>query len=164
MTTTITPTTHTEGANPATPAAPLVNVAQALEAELVARVHALSHEVRDELVVVGDTVDFLFALGRKIRILPIAFVLLWPFMLPWLVARLVRVQRLWRQPGVRDVVERSRPLRREEVWDRDADAHDPWVRRLIALREATVMLSYSIVGPGVISAGFALAIYVLMRR
>ena len=164
MTTTITPTPIQSSADPATSAAPLVNVADALEAELVARVHALSHDVRDELVVVGETVDFLFALGRKIRILPIAFVLLWPFMLPWLVARLLRVRRLWRQPGVRDVVERSRPLRREEVWDRDADAHDPWARRLIALREASVMLTYSIVGPGVIAAGFALAIYVVMRR
>jgi hypothetical protein len=145
--------------------APVTSVAGAhrddLSDHLVRGVAALPRELRDELHGLAANTAWLLKLGRSIRLIPMLFVLLWPFLLPWLVGQLVRLRRLRKDPQVRALLDDSAPIRRAQAQERDL--HDAAVFDLIHAREGSAVVAYCIVGPPVILGGFALAVVLAGR-
>lgn len=133
----------------------------ALKAALAARVAALPRATREELRELAAGVDWLLKMGRSIRLLPVLFVVLWPILFPWLVARLVRLHRLQQDPVVRALLDDSAPIRRSQIQDRGFDDDD--LADLVHVREGVAVTGYSVVGPPLILCGFALAVVVAGR-
>ncbi|HEY1100246.1 MAG TPA: hypothetical protein VGF99_15015 [Myxococcota bacterium] len=143
---------------------PITSVADGPRADLGV-VGRLPLAVRDDIAIVAERVAWLLRFGRKVRIVPLLFVLVWPFLLPSLLRCSVVARRLQRRDDVQAALAQVEGLPFERAWD---DEHedpivDPLVRDLVLLRRADVTLSFAVLGPPVIIAGFIVALVVAGR-
>lgn len=133
--------------------------------DVVDRVGRLPLAVRDDMATVGERVAWLMRFGRKVRIVPMLFVLVWPFLLPGLLRDLMTARRLLAREDVQAALVGVAGTDFELAWN---DEHDramsaSTVRDLVLLREAFGVLGVGIGGPPVIIIGFVIALLMAGR-
>ncbi len=121
--------------------------------------------VRDDLATVGERISWLMRFGRKVRVVPILFVVVWPFLLFGLLRDAMTARRLLRREDVHAGLLAVQWLLFEQAWDEEHDGHLPagQMRDLVLLRHAASVFGFSILGPPVIIVGFVAALLLAGR-
>lgn len=134
-------------------------------ADVIDSVGRLPLSVRDDLATVGERIGWLMRFGRKVRIVPLLFVLVWPFLLPGLLRDLMTARRLLLRDDVQLSLAALADVVFEHAWDDEHDGAMPvsTKRDLVLLRHAMAVLSVSVAGPPVIIVGFVVALLVAGR-
>jgi len=134
-------------------------------ADVVDSVGRLPLAVRDDLATVGERIGWLMRFGRKVRIVPLLFVLVWPFLLPGLLRDALTARRLLLRDDVQLAMASWSSVVFEHAWDDEHDQAMPasTARDLVLLRHASSVLAVSVLGPPVIIIGFIIALAVAGR-
>ena len=134
-------------------------------ADVVDSVGRLPLSVRDDLATVGERIGWLMRFGRKVRVVPMLFVLVWPFLLYGLVRDALTARRLAARDDVQLAMAAVSSTVFEHAWD---DEHDQAMaastaRDLVLLRHAASVFGVAVMGPPVIIVGFVIALMVAGR-
>lgn len=74
--------------------------------ELDADITALSHADREALRFVGRTVSQMLVWARRFNVVPLSYLLLWPVLMPWLLAVGARMQAVRSRPALKKLREK----------------------------------------------------------
>ncbi len=148
-----------------TSVAATTSVADGTRAADDAAANRLPLGVRDDLADVGERVAWLLRFGRKVRIVPLLFVLVWPFVLPALLRQWRLAWQLLQRDDVQAALQAAQGIPFELGWNDEHDDALPTstLRDLVLLQPAMAVFAVSVVGPLFIIIGFVVALLVAGR-
>lgn len=85
--------------------------------ELDADIAALSYADQHALHFVGETVSRLLVWARRLNVVPVAYLLLWPVLMPWLLAVGARMQAVRARPALRALRNKHAHLDKRDLVD-----------------------------------------------